>query len=75
MKVLLRNLEKIVHWTLLIIIVLYVISGLGIVYNNITELITFGLLTKIIAYDIHIYLLIPFLIILAAHIFFALNKK
>ena len=75
MKVLLDNLKKIVHWTLLAIIFIYVISGLGILYNRIIEPITFGILTKNLAYEIHVSLIIPFIILLIAHIIFVLKKN
>lgn len=58
------DLEKIVHWTLLGIILAYITTGLLMLYNR-----------TLIAYNIHIYLLIPFLIILAAHIILVLRKK
>jgi cytochrome b subunit of formate dehydrogenase len=75
MKALLDNLKKIIHWTLLVIIVIYIISGIGIVYSGIIEPVTLGILTKNLAYEIHIHLLIPFLIILIAHIILNLKKK
>ena len=75
MKALLNNLKKIIHWTLLGIIIIYIISGLGIVYSGIIEQITLGVLTKNLAYEIHIHLPIPFLIILIAHIILNLKKK
>jgi thiosulfate reductase cytochrome b subunit len=75
MKVLLDNWRKIIHIVLLIIILLYIISGLGMLYYQIFELISFGVLTKILLYKIHTYLLIPFLIFLFAHIFLVWRKN
>ncbi len=62
------NLKKIIHWSLFSVIILYVISGLGILYYQIITTITFGLLNKNVSFAIHNYLLIPFLILLIAHI-------
>jgi hypothetical protein len=69
MKVLLPKLKKTTHWALIILTCFYLISGLGILYSNIVEKITFGLLTKSLSFQIHYYLLIPFLIVLVVHIF------
>ena len=60
--------RKIVHWLLIIITVLYLITGLGITEFRIIESLTFGLLTKNMAFRIHDSLLIPFVILLIMHI-------
>jgi hypothetical protein len=75
MKVSLHDLRKIVYWTLLAIVFVYIISGFGILYYQIIETVTLGILTKALSYEIHNYLLIPFLVVLAIHIFLALGKK
>lgn len=69
------KLIKLIHWLLLIFIIIYIISGLGIIYSQIVEPLTFGLLTKVLSFQIHIYLLIPFIIILIAHIISVLGGK
>lgn len=58
------NWEKIVHWTLAGIILVYIITGLLMLYNR-----------TLIAYNIHIYLLIPFIIFLAAHIILVSGER
>ena len=63
-----RIFAKIVHWLLIIITVLYLITGLGITEFRIIESLTFGLLTKNLAFRIHDSLLIPFVILLIMHI-------
>ena len=70
-----RKLQQGVHWTLTGLIALYIISGLGISQYKIMEKITFGLFTKVWAFKLHSYLLIPFLIVLIAHIYLALSHK
>ena len=75
MKAFLVKLKPFVHWLLLIFILIYIISGLGILYFKIIEPLTFGLLTKALSYKIHLYLLIPFLILLILHIIIVIMKK
>ncbi|MFA5070900.1 MAG: hypothetical protein WC511_00845 [Candidatus Pacearchaeota archaeon] len=75
MKALLHKIKKITHWTLLVIIILYVLTGLGITYSNIIMMITFGLLTKVLSFQIHNFLLIPFIIVLTMHIIFVIRRK
>ena len=61
--------RRIVRWTLLALIILYFITGFGITEFRTVETITFGLLTKSLAFKIHNNLLIPFLILLILHVF------
>lgn len=70
-----RLTKKIVHWLFVAIIVLYGISGYGITQYRIVEQVTLGLLTKPLAFKIHDNLLIPFLILLALHIYQMLSRK
>ncbi len=60
--------KRIVHWLLTIIILAYLITGFGITEFRAVEALTFGLLTKNLAFKIHNYLLIPFVILLTLHI-------
>lgn len=69
-NVLKRNLARqVVHWLLLAVLALYVITGLGITQFRIVEQATFGLLSKPLAFMIHDNLLIPFIILLVLHIY------
>ncbi len=69
-NVLKRNLARqVVHWLLLAVLALYVITGLGITEFRIVEQVTFGLLSKPLSFMIHDNLLIPFIILLALHIY------
>lgn len=52
----------------------YFVTGFGIVYPAM-EKVTFGLLTKALCLTLHKVLAIPFLIVTAAHVYFALKSK
>ena len=69
------SLTKLTHWLLLIAVLLYIITGLGITQYQTIEKLTFGLLTKSLAFRIHSGLLIPFIILLVAHVWFVLGKR
>ena len=66
--------KRLVHWSLLVAIILYLLTGLGITEYNTVELLTFGLLSKNVSFTIHDYLLWPFIILLAAHLFLTLKR-
>jgi cytochrome b subunit of formate dehydrogenase len=69
-RVLKSHLAKaIVRWSLLALVVLYFITGLGITEYRTVEALTFGLLTKPISFLAHNNLWIPFLILLTLHIY------
>lgn len=57
-----------VHWALFIITLLYLVTGLGITQYHIVESLTFGLLTKNVAFWAHDSLLIPFVTLLVLHV-------
>ena len=63
-----QSLEKAVRWLLLLLIVMYVVTGYGITEFRIVENLTFGLLTKPWAFKIHDALLIPLVTLLVLHI-------
>ena len=64
-----NRVKKILRWTLAVLTVLVIISGLGITYYTTTEYLTEGLLSKTTAFWIHFYLLIPFVILFVLHMF------
>ncbi len=68
-------LKRIVHWLLIIMIVLYLITGFGITEFRVVETLTFGLLAKNLAFKIHNNLWIPFIVLLGLHIFLSSIKK
>lgn len=55
---------------LLVLVILYPLTGYGITENRIMRTITFGLLTPPVSFEIHQNLIIPFIIFLLLHIFF-----
>ena len=61
--------RQIVHWLLLAVLVLYLLTGFGITQFRGVEHVTFGLLSKPLAFKIHDNLLIPFIILLGLHIY------
>ena len=71
-KILVR---KIIHWGLLILIIIFIITGLGIARYRIIETLTFGLLSKSVSYQIHSYFIYPLIVFLYLHIFFTWKKK
>jgi dolichol kinase len=67
--------RQIVHWLLLAVLVLYLITGFGITQYRVVEHLTFGLLTKPLAFKIHDNLLIPFIILMILHIYQGVGKS
>jgi dolichol kinase len=60
--------KRIIHWSLLAVTVIYVLTGLGITQYGIIEPLTLGILSKSLSFNIHDNLLIPFFILLSLHI-------
>ena len=60
--------RKTVIWLLVVVTVLYIISGFGISQFRIIESLTFGLLSKNLAFRIHDNLWSPFIVLLVLHI-------
>lgn len=69
-NILKQNLAKrTAQWLLLIVIILYIITGFGITEYRTIELLTFGLLTKSLSFKVHNNLIIPFVVLLGLHIY------
>ena len=66
---------RIIHWLLAIATIIFLLSGFGITEFRIIESLTFELLTKSLAFKIHLSLWIPFLILLGMHIYLVLIKR
>ena len=62
-----KLIRTVAHWTLFIITLLYLVTGLGITQYHIVESLTFGLLTKNVAFRMHDSLLVPFIALRALH--------
>jgi len=56
--------------TLLLLLLAYGLTGYGITEFRTIQTITFGLVTKPLAFEIHNNLIFPFLAVLLLHIFF-----
>jgi cytochrome b561 len=67
--------RKTIHWLLVVLVVLYLVTGFGITEFRTVETLTFGLLTKNWAFKIHNNLWIPFIILLGLHICLSLIKR
>ena len=67
--------RRIIHWLLAALAVIYIVTGFGITEFRTVEALTFGLLTKNLAFRIHNILWIPFIILLGLHIFLSLVKR
>ena len=63
--------QKTIRWLLLVAVILYALTGFGITEFRTVETLTFGLLTKNLAFRIHEILWIPFAILLAAHVLYS----
>jgi thiosulfate reductase cytochrome b subunit len=75
-NILKENLAKqVVHWSLLAVLLLYVLTGFGITSYRAVEFLTFGLLTKPLAFKIHDNLIIPFVVLIGLHIYQQIKKK
>jgi len=61
--------KQVVHWTLLAVLVLYVVTGFGITAYRTVEFLTFGLLSKTVSFKIHDGLIIPFVVLIGLHIY------
>jgi len=65
----------IVHVLLLIVLILAILTGYGITDYHIVESITFGALTKALAFQLHTTIIIPLILLIALHIFLVAWKK
>ena len=59
-----------IRYLLLVLTLVYLISGLGITQYQIIGPLTFGLLTRNLAFRIHDFLLAPFIVLLLLHVLF-----
>ena len=70
-----KQIRKIIHWGLLVIIIIFIFTGLGIVRYRIIESITLGLLTKPISFQVHTYLTFLLIVFLYLHILLTWKKR
>jgi len=62
-----RMMNRILLWLLITTAILFLITGFGITEYRTVEAVTFGLLTKPLAFKLHFLLWIPFVVLLAWH--------
>jgi thiosulfate reductase cytochrome b subunit len=60
--------SKVIHWMLVVVLLIYLVTGLDIEYYQAMQVVTFGLLSKLLATKIHDALLVPFVVLIIAHI-------
>jgi hypothetical protein len=70
-----KIIKTITHILLAIVIILFILTGFGITNYQIIGPATGGILSKPVSFQLHTNLIIPLLILLAAHIAFTLGKK
>ena len=70
-----KIIQTFTHLLLTIVIILFIITGFGIVNYRIVEQLTLGVLSKLISFQIHSNLIIPLIILLTLHIYFTLRKN
>ncbi len=61
-------LRKILHWLLLAVTILVIMSGFGITRYQIVEKLTFGILNKATSLSLHSKLAVPFIVLLFLHL-------
>jgi hypothetical protein len=63
-----RFFRSLVRWFLFAAVLLYIVSGYGISNPGTVESLTFGLITKSVAFTIHNNIFIPFVLLMFLHI-------
>ena len=69
------QLKRTVAWTLLVVSVLFLLSGFGITQYQIVTALTFGVLEKAVAFQVHEWLWIPFVVLLVVHVYLGMFRK
>ena len=64
-----KEVKRVTNWLLLLVVVLYIVTGFGMTQFRIVEPLTLGLMNRLLAFQIHTYLWIPFLVLLVLHIY------
>jgi cytochrome b subunit of formate dehydrogenase len=74
MKIL-RAIKTLTHMLLILVIIIFIITGFGISNYQIIESFTGSALSKLTSFQIHSNLIIPLIILLILHIAFTVGKK
>jgi thiosulfate reductase cytochrome b subunit len=67
--------KTLTHALLTIVSILFIVTGLGISNYQVMESLTGGTLSKLTSFQIHSNLIIPFIVLIIAHIGFTIGKK
>jgi hypothetical protein len=67
--------QTLAHVLLAIVSILFIITGFGISNYQMVESLTGGAVSKLASFQIHSNLIIPFIVLLIAHIGFTIGKK
>ncbi len=70
-----ETLRLAVHYLFALVTLMMLVSGLGIIYYQTVQTLTFGLLTKAVSFQLHIALVIPFVVLLALHVYLVLTVR
>jgi thiosulfate reductase cytochrome b subunit len=70
-----KNFKKLINWSLLVVIILYIITGLHMTEYQTMSKLTFGLLSKALSFKIHTVLIYPLVILTVLHIYPSLKRK
>jgi cytochrome b subunit of formate dehydrogenase len=70
-----ETLRRAVHYIFTIVTLVFLITGFGITEYRTVEPMTFGILTKALAFQIHTALAYPFVALLALHIYLVLTIR
>jgi hypothetical protein len=70
-----KRIREWVHTLLTLTTLLFMVSGIGIVEQNLVSFMTLGLITKDLSYQLHSTLLYPFALLLFLHVYFKVVKQ
>jgi cytochrome b subunit of formate dehydrogenase len=70
-----KALKKAVHWGLLAMTIVFIVSGFGITEYRLVESASLGLLSKQLSFAVHLALITPFMLLLALHLYLTIAGK
>lgn len=62
-----KKLKRVIAYSLYLMILIVIVSGLGINYHRTMEFITMGLLNKSLSFNIHVWFFVPLIILIVLH--------
>ncbi|MBN1860882.1 MAG: hypothetical protein JW840_05415 [Candidatus Thermoplasmatota archaeon] len=71
----LRMSEIFTHILLTSVIIVFIVTGYGMTNYQLLEALTGGTVSKLISFQIHSNLILPFIVLLVLHIVFPIIKK